>query len=130
MPCFGASPRACSLGVGCLLFARGENCLHLLFDSCVSSLRRGHANLLCTVPSLTDDPRRESSAACLFCRAGRQERGERGGGKFAPARLSPIPRVAHGPYHDVGIETAGSIPFRTQNNRCNFKIKYGKRICI
>ena len=31
-----------------------------LLDLCVSSLRRGHANLLCTVPSLTDDPRMES----------------------------------------------------------------------
>ena len=30
---------------------------------CVSSLRRGHANLLCIVPILTDDPRRESIAA-------------------------------------------------------------------
>ena len=30
------------------------------FDLCVSSLRRGHANLLCIVPILTDDPRRES----------------------------------------------------------------------
>ena len=26
----------------------------------MSSLRRGHANLLCIVPILTDDPRRES----------------------------------------------------------------------
>ena len=36
--------------------------LHVTFtllDSCVSSLRRGHANLLCIVPSLTDDPRRD-----------------------------------------------------------------------
>ena len=33
-----------------------------LLDLCVSSLRRGHANLLCIVPILTDDPRRESSA--------------------------------------------------------------------
>ena len=32
-----------------------------LLDSCMSSLRRGHANLLCIVPSLTDDPRREST---------------------------------------------------------------------
>ena len=32
-----------------------------LLDLCVSSLRRGHANLLCIVPILTDDPRRESS---------------------------------------------------------------------
>ena len=32
-----------------------------LIDLCVSSLRRGHANLLCIVPLLTGDPRRESS---------------------------------------------------------------------
>ena len=31
-----------------------------LLDLCVSSLRRGHANLLCIVPILTDDPRRVS----------------------------------------------------------------------
>jgi hypothetical protein len=31
-----------------------------LLDLCVSSLRRGHANLLCSVPILTDDPRGES----------------------------------------------------------------------
>ena len=31
-----------------------------LLDLCVSSLRRGHANLLCIVPILTDVPRRES----------------------------------------------------------------------
>ena len=29
---------------------------------CVSSLRGGHANLLCIVPILTDDPRRESTS--------------------------------------------------------------------
>ena len=34
--------------------------LFTLLDLCVSSLRRGHANLLCIVPILTDDPRRES----------------------------------------------------------------------
>ena len=34
--------------------------LFTLLDLCVSSLRRGHANLLCIVPMLTDDPRRES----------------------------------------------------------------------
>ena len=40
----------------------GEASLKLftLLDLCVSSLRRGHANLLCIVPTLTDDPRRES----------------------------------------------------------------------
>ena len=34
--------------------------LFTLLDLCVSSLRRGHANLLCIVPILTDDPRRDS----------------------------------------------------------------------
>ena len=36
--------------------------LFTLLDLCVSSLRRGHANLLCIVPILTDDPRRESKS--------------------------------------------------------------------
>ena len=31
-----------------------------LLDLCVSSLRRGHANLLCIVPNLTDDLFRDS----------------------------------------------------------------------
>ena len=34
--------------------------LSTLLDLCVSSLRRGHANLLCIVPILTDVPRKES----------------------------------------------------------------------
>ena len=36
--------------------------LFTLVGLCVSSLRRGHANLLCIVPILTDDPRRESDS--------------------------------------------------------------------
>ena len=43
--------------------SRGQKNLVTLFDLCVSSLRRGHANLLCIVPILTDDPRRESEDA-------------------------------------------------------------------
>ena len=39
----------------------GYKKLCTLLDVCVSSLRRGHANLLCIVPILTDDPRRESN---------------------------------------------------------------------
>ena len=39
--------------------------LFTLLDLCVSSLRRGHANLLCIVPILTDDPRRKSGCQCL-----------------------------------------------------------------
>ena len=38
-----------------------------LLDLCVSSLRRGHANLLCIVPILTDDPRRESEIKISTC---------------------------------------------------------------
>ena len=38
-----------------------EEELFTLLDLCVSSLRRSHANLLCIVPILTDDPRRECS---------------------------------------------------------------------
>ena len=34
--------------------------LFTLLDLCVSSLRRGHANLLCIVPTLTDAPRTAS----------------------------------------------------------------------
>ena len=40
---------------------RGEKNLVTLLDLCVSSLRRGHANLLCIVPILSDDLRGESS---------------------------------------------------------------------
>ena len=36
--------------------------LFTLLDLCVSSLRRGHANLLCIVPILTDDLRRGSKS--------------------------------------------------------------------
>ena len=34
--------------------------LFTLLDVCVSSLRRGHANVLCIVPMLTDGPRWKS----------------------------------------------------------------------
>ncbi len=48
--------------------ARVKMCKKLgtLLDLCVSSLRRGHANLLCIVPILTDDPRRESSLEAFW----------------------------------------------------------------
>ena len=44
----------------CPCVTRPQKELFTLLDLCVSSLRRGHANLLCIVPILTDDPRRES----------------------------------------------------------------------
>ena len=50
-----------SLMRGCTADAPNQKKLFTLLDLCVSSLRRGHANLLCIVPILTDDPRRESS---------------------------------------------------------------------
>ena len=40
--------------------------LFTLLDLCVSSLRRGHANLLCIIPILTDDPRRESKVTARW----------------------------------------------------------------
>jgi len=40
-----------------LLPVRTKKKLFTLLDLCVSSLRRGHANLLCIVPILTDDPK-------------------------------------------------------------------------
>ena len=39
---------------------RAAKNLVTLLDLCVSSLRRGHANLLCIVPILSDDLRREA----------------------------------------------------------------------
>ena len=48
-------------GALCLLML-----LFTLLDVCVSSLRRGHANPLCIVPMLTDDPRRESSTRAFL----------------------------------------------------------------
>ena len=42
-------------------YKRRSKKLFTLLDWCVSSLRRGHANLLYIVLILTDDPRRESS---------------------------------------------------------------------
>ena len=44
--------------------------LSTLLDLCVSSLRRGHANLLCIVPILTDDPRRESNMRVIIWNIG------------------------------------------------------------
>ena len=38
----------------------GQKKVDFLLDLCVSSLRRGHANLLCIVPNLTDVLFRES----------------------------------------------------------------------
>ena len=46
-------------------FAR---CLFAVALLCVSSLRRGRANLLCLAPSLADDPRRESNFAVALLR--------------------------------------------------------------
>ena len=66
-----------------------------LLDLCVSSLRRGHANLLCIVPILTDDPRRESEILrhrnlnrCLTSAL------RKVGGAVARARRRPILNLA------------------------------------
>ena len=56
---FACGPRWCSCS--------SWICLHfsIYVCVCVSSLRRGHANLLCVAPSLTDDPRRKSDVLAL-----------------------------------------------------------------
>ena len=67
-PCRSKSRTRQSRTVPSLLHAnRVHNKLFTLLDVCVSSLRRGHANILCIVPSLTDDPRRESGSATNRC---------------------------------------------------------------
>ena len=38
--------------------------IDFLLELCVSSLRRGHANLLCIVPSLMDASKASPEAAC------------------------------------------------------------------
>ena len=58
------------------LYVYKESLLFTLLDLCVSSLRRGHANLLCIVPILTDDPRRESDMA-VHSRANPKRQGRR-----------------------------------------------------
>ena len=49
-------------------FASKRIDVFMLVGLCVPSLRRGHANILCIVPSLTDDPRRQSEdpMVCLL----------------------------------------------------------------
>ena len=59
--------------------------LFTLLDLCVSSLRRGHANLLCIVPILTDDPRRESKSVSAEARTDTSIANERVRAVFAPA---------------------------------------------
>ena len=57
---------------GKYIYPQSKQLLHVaakcfaLLDLCVSSLRRGHANLLCIVPILTHDLRRESNPS-HFC---------------------------------------------------------------
>ena len=51
---------ACHCCAGAAMLAHCAKKLFTLLDLCVSSLRRGHANLLCIVPILTDDPFRGS----------------------------------------------------------------------
>ena len=59
-------PAGSSLAIGCICTTPKK--LFTLLDLCVSSLRRGHANLLCIVPILTDDLRRGSNYQILVWR--------------------------------------------------------------
>ena len=65
---------ALSVGLACLLACMASEKLGTLLDLCMSSLRKNHANLLCIVPILSDDPRGVSvglslSLSSFFLRA-------------------------------------------------------------
>ena len=47
----------CEKKIGKFVGSNQKKNVLLLLELCVSSLRRGHANLLCIVPILTDDPK-------------------------------------------------------------------------
>ena len=46
--------------ITCNYCCLNKNNFFTILDVRVSSLRRGHAHIVCIVPILTDDPRRES----------------------------------------------------------------------
>jgi hypothetical protein len=77
-----------------------------IIDLCVSSLRRGHANLLCIVPMLTDDPRRESTAGPDQMeqeRAGQDRTGQDPAHRCAAQHsAAQHGAVQHGSHHDPG----------------------------
>ena len=54
-----------------LMFCTQHQQSFTLLDLCVSSLRGGHANILCIVPILTDGSRRESGSADVLLRFSR-----------------------------------------------------------
>ena len=54
-------------------------CYVILYLYCVVSLRSGHANLLCLVPILTDDPRRQSIILCVSLWGGSARAGDHPG---------------------------------------------------
>ena len=58
-------PRQRAAASGCTVQKEGSTVAKKISTLCVSSLHRGHANLLCVVPNLTDDPRRESETLVL-----------------------------------------------------------------
>ena len=77
MGCARMSSSAQMLDGGCMTTKN----LFTLLDLCVSSLRRGHANLLYIVPILTDDPQRESNEAAQAFNIGVAQQGEEKGRK-------------------------------------------------
>ena len=89
---------------------------------CVSSLRRGHANLLCIVPILTDDPRRESEikglAAATASYANNHHNNNRerssAAGAHACARVLAVVLL-----HGFIFETSILLAKLTQNTKAN-----------
>ncbi len=76
----------------------GGKKLGTLPDLCVSSLRRGHANLLCIVPILSDVPRRESSGAVFPTSAYLQHSNAKKNKKECAERIVPICTLSQNGY--------------------------------
>ena len=81
--------------------SRVPQSLFTLLDLCVSSLRRGHADILCIVPMLTDDPRRESDPPSPRRRCRRASRPGGGPSRAAPRTGSRRRPAAGGPASSI-----------------------------
>ena len=109
-----------------------------LLDLCVASLRRGHANLLCVVPILTDDPRRESNrvyfgahpAICLWRRGGALVNQPLVAAAASDIERTPHSTPLHGCLENLGFrdacrdsDNAGFITY-TKNYDINISFEY------
>ena len=101
---------------------------------CVSSLRRGHANILCIVPILTDDPRRESAKSHGCARPVETLRGkavssQRNAGRIDPCmsayEQTPATRT-YASRHRYLADGSSIAPMRRMTVRCGSKAHSGQ----